>query len=970
MPDSEGPANQPIQPIQQVRKKPPGKLWKRILAGCMAFLLIASMAMSWAVQIRFEQMEYLGTVLEHAAAVTEENTEYLSESSLKRAWNILRYAVGKPKSFDDYEMYASLAIARKEYGEAIQYMQGCIDLYSGESQNALGVLYLRLGSLYALTEDSQSAITSFDKALELVPGLADAYLLRAQMYAILDDMDQAVADIRHYEELAGDDPAIRASIGTLYESAGEYENAVACYTVGIEQATSVDPELLASRARCYLLLGKTAEAKKDLDRFFAEGGTDPTGERNAMLGTCCMEAEEYERATTVFTSNVTFGGFFAVAVVLENVKAALRGTGSLIASKGNVSILSNSEQVVITKADASLDPAAAPKSQTMGQVLNIVSTVVGTAKKFLLGESGPVGIIKNKIVGFFSSVDDNISGGSYNLTVEPTTNGTVTAPQKGKGDGTTLINEDDSFGLATAMGADMERILSKFRTGTDKVEENTNKVTQGTWTGEDLKSNNNQNQTAGKVNEKLTENANDNGTGGEGAQTSTSNNLPTSTNALRSQNAGTGTTPDTTKTQDAVDKANPTGQEGATTNVNTTMPQAQSIQVAAAVALNITNHKAVNTISGNVTAGTVSILADNNGNFRTRGSGATMTMGSALAAIAAAVAVSVNNNQAVSNVSGSIVTDADHIGTAGNTIDTEDAGNVTIEAHLTQNMDNEYRGALGAQAVAGSVTGVGSKATISGAIAVLVSKAVTEATFNMKGLEGKSISAAKDITLSATDKSKLAVRAGAVSISSGTAIGVGASIATIYGQNNVISAVGSNSTIAGKSLAVEAKKLRVDMSDFDLAPGITTLISNSSVSNGSPSSSAGNKGILDLNKDSASESYSVSINITSENILDAIDLMNFLASTNYYVEAIAGSVISPADATSTASVAGSIAMAYFTNLVKAMIGDNCDIDMSGDVVVNAETDTNARLIGGALSVSPSKAGVGLNAATIANNDMT
>lgn len=310
MPDTEGPmnqSNQPIQPIQQVKKKPPGKLWKRILAGCMAFALIASMAMGWAVQIRFMQMEYLGTVLEHAAAITQENTEYLSESSLKRAWNILRYAVGKPKTFDDYEMYASLAIARKEYGEAIQYMQGCIDLYDQESQNGLGVLYLRLGSLYALAEDSQSAITSFDKALELVPGMADAYLLRAQMYAALDDMNQAVADIRRYDELAGDDPTIRASIGTLYESAGEYENAVACYTAGIEQATSVDPELLASRARCNLLLGKTDAAKKDLDRFFAEGGTDPTGERNAMLGTCCMEAEEYERAIRSFHNALTAG---------------------------------------------------------------------------------------------------------------------------------------------------------------------------------------------------------------------------------------------------------------------------------------------------------------------------------------------------------------------------------------------------------------------------------------------------------------------------------------------------------------------------------------------------------------------------------------------------------------------------------------------------------------------------------------
>lgn len=304
MPDTEEPA---IQPVRQDKKKPLGKLWRRILAGSMVFALIASMIMGWAVQIRFAQMEYLGTVLEHAAAVTQENTEYLSESSLKRAWNILRHAVGKPKSFEDYEMYASLAIARKEYAEAIQHMQGCIDLYSGESPNELGVLYLRLGSLYALTEDSESAITSFDKALELVPGMADAYLLRAQMYATLDDMDHAVADIRHYEELAGNDPTIRAAIGTLYESAGEYENAVACYTAGIEQMTSVDPELLASRARCNLLLGKTAAAKTDLDRFFAEGGTDPTGERSAMLGICCMDAEEYERAIRSFHNALTAG---------------------------------------------------------------------------------------------------------------------------------------------------------------------------------------------------------------------------------------------------------------------------------------------------------------------------------------------------------------------------------------------------------------------------------------------------------------------------------------------------------------------------------------------------------------------------------------------------------------------------------------------------------------------------------------
>ncbi|MBE6970483.1 MAG: hypothetical protein E7442_10255, partial [Ruminococcaceae bacterium] len=99
----------------------------------MAFVLLLGIFLNGAIQIRFARLEYLGTVLEHAAAVTEENTDYLNDGSLKRAWNILRYAVGKPKTYDEYDMYTSLAIARTEYGEAIQYMQGCIDLYPGDS---------------------------------------------------------------------------------------------------------------------------------------------------------------------------------------------------------------------------------------------------------------------------------------------------------------------------------------------------------------------------------------------------------------------------------------------------------------------------------------------------------------------------------------------------------------------------------------------------------------------------------------------------------------------------------------------------------------------------------------------------------------------------------------------------------------------------------------------------------------------
>lgn len=273
----------------------------------MAFVLVLGMVLGWAVQIRFARLEYLGTVLEHAAAVTETNTDYLSESSLKRAWNILRYAVGKPKTYDEYDMYTSLAIARTEYGEAIQYMRGCIDLYPGESPEELGVLYLRLGSLYALTGESDAAIRGFDKALEKVPDMEDAYLLRAQMHGLLGNKEQSLADVRRYDELAGDVPSLRATIGALYESAGDYESAAASYTIGIEQAEKPDPELLASRARCWLLLGKMSEAQRDLMRFFSEGGTDPDGDKNIMLGICRMEGGEYEKALQSFHKGMAAG---------------------------------------------------------------------------------------------------------------------------------------------------------------------------------------------------------------------------------------------------------------------------------------------------------------------------------------------------------------------------------------------------------------------------------------------------------------------------------------------------------------------------------------------------------------------------------------------------------------------------------------------------------------------------------------
>lgn len=173
-----------------------------------------------------------------------------------------------------------------------------------------------------------------------------------------------------------------------------------------------------------------------------------------------------------------------------------------------------------------------------------------------------------------------------------------------------------------------------------------------------------------------------------------------------------------------------------------------------------------------------------------------MSLANSANSIAAGVAISVNNNEAVAHISGTITTDTTNPAEAA-------LPELRVQAQLTQNMDGEYRGALGAQALAGSVSGTNAKATVSGAIAIIVSHAKTSAAI----ADGSKLTGA-DIEISAFDQSKLALRAGGLSISKGSQVGIGASSALIYGENTVEAKIGDRVTIRGASLTLSAEKRR------------------------------------------------------------------------------------------------------------------------------------------------------------------
>jgi len=655
-----------------------------------------------------------------------------------------------------------------------------------------------------------------------------------------------------------------------------------------------------------------ANGRHDLETV-SVSGTDP------LSGTD-NETSSDGTEDTGAAKDIALDASAAVGLVYNTVKAYVEG-GAKITTTGL-------DTVNLDKAEyEDGDPAAAENADYVNFYLGakLTDTTLTKASGFAVGSSTAIG----------AAVAVNISYSDVNASFKGEGNVSGTARILSY-----VYAADESQAIATAMGADMDRMLSKFRKGTDGVEKTANDIAQGNYTSDDVEGSNGNNQTAGKINSELNNN-NDTQQDGGTNTTTANNNLPLSTNAMRSQDTTTTGTPDGATSQaNGASSSNTTG--GLTGTNNQT--QSSKIQVAAAVAVNITHHEALVDISGKFTAGTIGILADNDGNFRTLGTGVAMSLATKSNSIAVGAAVSVNANKASVSIGGEV---------------SALSGDLSAEAQLTQNMDGKYKGLLGAQALAGSVTGSSSDMTISGALAIIVSKAETSVNVadNAKLTAGNG-----QVKLSAEDKSKLAIRAGGLSISKGTSVGIGASFALIYARNDVKAALGENVQVTAQSFLLRAAKLRVDFSDYESTFDLSLLLTDST-----NASADADKGIIDIKKGSSdSDGYKISINVSTDTVLDAIDLLNFLSSNNYYAESIAGAISGGSGGK--ASVAGSMAFVFFYNTIEALVGEGSSIDVTGDAEVTATSDTTARIIAGAISASPAKVGVGLTVAALANSD--
>jgi tetratricopeptide (TPR) repeat protein len=122
--------------------------------------------------------------------------------------------------------------------------------------------YFNLGIKSSMTREK---IAYFTKALQLNPGLVDAYRKRGLLHYFQGNYDKVIQDYQSYLDLAPDNAEAYLMIGIGFLESGMYQPAINNFT----QAIEIEPQFtraFANRAEAYRRSGKGYEAIMDSTR--------------------------------------------------------------------------------------------------------------------------------------------------------------------------------------------------------------------------------------------------------------------------------------------------------------------------------------------------------------------------------------------------------------------------------------------------------------------------------------------------------------------------------------------------------------------------------------------------------------------------------------------------------------------------------------------------------------------------------
>lgn len=330
------------------KQKHKASWWTRALALTLALLMFGSILLIDAIQIKIQkQAEAEKSAYNAANNYLVDSTAYVSKSTLERAAQVIKEAVTKPKSLQDFYNLASEAIAKAEYEKALNCIDVCIEMAEAETVNAEAAikvdLYMKKACILALLNDYNQALDFFDRVLEMDSTQYQAYLVKIQILAEQGKPDETIAAILSYLELKPYDYSVRLALIQLYYTQGRFAQAEAACSDYILETTddiatvyfmrgasrmqngsfklSMEDLILAAQngyvdaalcygqaAICAYLLEKNEEVLSLGAQAISIGSSQlDFGLLYSYMGYSSMLLEKYEDATEQFTKAMEFG---------------------------------------------------------------------------------------------------------------------------------------------------------------------------------------------------------------------------------------------------------------------------------------------------------------------------------------------------------------------------------------------------------------------------------------------------------------------------------------------------------------------------------------------------------------------------------------------------------------------------------------------------------------------------------------
>jgi tetratricopeptide (TPR) repeat protein len=275
------------------------KPWTRVIAGILAVAMLSLLLANSLVVVRIKA----DSSTEAATNYLVDNTQYVHSDTLDRLQEKFRN-LSEPTSLEDHYRMASIQIAEENYKGALTSIEQCIKQEDGSDRKLHQDLLLKQGCLLVLLERYSEALVPLDQVLLEAPDTLDALLVKAQIYATQQDIENLIRTLEQYLEIESDNLEIRHLLAQTLFSTEDYAGAEEQYRTILESEDE-----LSDPSEYHYLYGLTCIQLSDFSTAqehliqALNSGKSYEG-IHYYIGLCCMSNGAYAEAIEYLDTSI------------------------------------------------------------------------------------------------------------------------------------------------------------------------------------------------------------------------------------------------------------------------------------------------------------------------------------------------------------------------------------------------------------------------------------------------------------------------------------------------------------------------------------------------------------------------------------------------------------------------------------------------------------------------------------------